>query len=254
MLKFSPANAKTSSLYQVASVAPFLKGGRKVYSLDTRCGHDCPGAKDCKSMAVQRDDNPLKFTIKDGPDCRFRCFSASQEAQYPSLRELRAHNSALLHKLRGAKSICRQILADLPANAGVIRYHVGGDFFKRSYLQGAIDAAKARPDVLFYAYTKSLPYLVGVELPPNFRVTTSRGGKHDHLIEGLNLREAVVVFSKEEAQQMGLPIDKDDSSAAGDGGSFCLLLHGTQPRNSAASVALQALKGRGSYNRKKKES
>jgi hypothetical protein len=103
---------------------------------------------------------------------------------------------------------------------------------------------------LFYAYTKSLPFLVGMTLPSNFIVTVSRGGKHDHLIEGLGIRESVVVYSEKEAEEKGLPIDHDDTHAATHGGSFALLIHGTQPAGSDAGKALSALKGKGSYNRK----
>ena len=250
MLKFSKANAKTESLYNVADVAPFLADGRKVYSCDLSSGHSCPGACDCLSKAVPRDDDPSRFTIKDGPKCRFRCFSASQEVQYPALRNLRRHNFDALRKMRGADQ-CFQLYRDsLPTDAGVVRLHVGGDFFKKSQLQGVIKLAIFRPDVLFYAYTKSLHLLDGIEFPANFRITVSRGGKYDRLIPELGIREAVVVFSEAEAESLGLEIDHDDSHAASLGGSFALLVHGTQPKGSEASEALKTLKGKGSYGRK----
>ena len=63
--------------------------------------------------------------------------------------------------------------------------------------------AKAHPDRLFYAYTKSLKYwnqfadmLTDVD---NFVLTASRGGRDDDMIDRDNLRESVVVFSEEEA-------------------------------------------------------
>ena len=250
MLKFSSANAKTASLYGVPSVAPFLGGKRKVYSLDLTAGRTCPGALDCKSMVERRKDDPSRWTIKDGPKCQFRCFSATTELISPTARRNRRHNHECLRKMRGAKQ-CYQLLADsMPKNAGVIRYHVSGDFFKRAYLQGAVMLAESRPDVLFYAYTKSLPFLEGVEFPSNFRMTVSEGGKYDSLIPSLGIRQAVVVFTEQEAESLGLPIDHDDSHAAAEGGSFALLIHGVQPKGTPASEALKALKGKGSYARK----
>ena len=68
----------------------------------------------------------------------------------------------------------------------------------------------------------------------------------------LYLREAVVVFSEEEAQELGLEIDTDDTHAASYGGDFALLIHGTQPKGTEAAQALKTLKGKGSYSRKKK--
>lgn len=263
MLKFSPANAKTESLYSVDGVRHFLREGRKVYSLDLSAGYSCPGALDCLSRAVEREDSPGRFTILDGPNCRFRCFSASQEVQYTATRKLRRHNFDCLRKARGVKA-CRNLLADsLPADIGVLRFHVSGDFFKLAYLQGALALANERPDVLFYAYTKSLRFIeryepmwnpgLGIFNPQgNFLITASRGGKYDYAIRDLGLREAVVVFSEAEAERHNLPIDHDDSHAATVGRSFALLLHGTQPKGSEAATALSQLKGKGSYARSSK--
>ena len=72
-------------------------------------------------------------------------------------------------------------------------------------------------------------------LLPNFMITASRGGKYDHLIEPLNMREAVVVNYDSEAT---MDIDHDDSHAATMGGSFNLLIHNTQPAGSIAAAAV----------------
>jgi len=257
MLKFSPHNAKTKALYDVPALAEYLQDKRKVYSLDLSAGHSCPGAKQCLSRAVPRDDDPTRFRILDGPHCDYRCFSASQEVQYPSTRAMRWHNYQCLRQMRG-KNQCYRLLADsLPDNCGVLRYHVAGDFFKLSYLHGALLLAQARPDVLFYGYTKSLRFLLnlpmynphyGIFHNPNFLLTASWGGKWDHLIGDLGIRSARVVKSVEKAGM--LPIDHDDSHAATIGGHFALLIHGTQPAGSDSAKALQALKGQGSYARK----
>lgn len=250
MLKFSPANAKTKSLSFLLK-----KPGTKIYSLDLRSGLTCPGAKDCKSWA--KEDEKGKFTIQDGPDCQFRCFSAVQENVWPSTRAVRTHNWHQLRKCKTAKRCRDLILESLPKNAGIVRYHVGGDFFSLAYLRGAVLVAESRPDVLFYGYTKSLHHLekIGCQdlskgiVRPNFLLTGSAGGKYDHLLWELGIRTAYVVFSEEEAGKKGLKIDHTDEHAATPGGSFALLLHGTQKAGTDASKALQALKGKGSYSR-----
>jgi hypothetical protein len=258
MLKFSDANAKTSNLASVEGVAKYLAGGRKVYSLDLPSGVTCPGARDCHSWA-KVDPQTGKATIKDGPFTQFRCFSASQEVQYPALRALRAHNKAEIDACgKSAAKIARLILASIPTNAGVVRLHVGGDFYSLQYMAAIVAVAAARGDVLFYFYTKSLHHLEVVvrDVPtadlargvilPNLLVTGSKGGKYDHLLEVLGLRQAVVVYSEGGV----LPIDHDDSHAATCGGDFALLIHGTQPKGSDAGKALSALRGVGSYSRK----
>lgn len=260
-LKFSPANTKTKAL-KVVFKDTYLKGKRKVYSLDLSSGVSCPGAKDCKSMAVI-DPATGRATIQDGPHCKFRCFSASQEVLFPSLRKLRAHNFAAIKKAKSVDEITSLVLNSLPSNAGVVRLHVGGDVFSYNYFRAIVRVAWLRPEVLFYLYTKSLHHLKELvkavppmdlsigEILPNLLVTASRGGRYDHLIAELNIREAIVVNSEEEAATLGLTIDHDDSHASKTGGSFALLLHGTQPKGSPSAKALSALKkkGKGSYSR-----
>jgi hypothetical protein len=47
----------------------------------------------------------------------------------------------------------------------------------------------------------------------NFKLTASEGGKHDDLIESESLKFAKVLFSIEEARELDLEIDHDDSHA-----------------------------------------
>ena len=85
-------------------------------------------------------------------------------------------------------------------------------------------------------------------------LTASRGGHHDELIDAEDLKCAEVVFSEEEAAEKELEIDHDDSHAAYGDESFALLIHGTQPKGSEASQALQKLRkaGKGGYSNKRK--
>jgi hypothetical protein len=252
MLKFSPANAKTKNLQSIPALSSYLSGKRKVYSLDLLSGWSCPGALDC--LAKVYIINGVR-SLKDGPDTLFRCFSASQEVAYPNVYNARKHNFDLIKSQRSMIGITNLILQSIPKNAGIIRYHVGGEFFKQDYLNAAVLVAETRPDVLFYAYTKSLHLLQNVDcenlrcgrIRKNFLVTGSRGGVYDDLIPKLGIRTAKVINAETEAGK--LPIDHDDSHAATAGGNFALLLHGVQPKGSVASVALQKLKGKGSYAR-----
>lgn len=252
MLKFSPANAKTRKLLEVPSLGKYLAGKRKVYSLDLLSGWSCPGAKDCLAKVHENDG---KRTLVDGPDTQFRCFSASQEALFPNVYKQRKQNFETLKQCKTAGQIRFLLERFMPPNLGILRYHVGGEFFKQVYLDAAVELAECYPNVLFYAYTKSLHFLQNVDMVnpskglirPNFLITTSRGGKYDSLIGELKVRTATVIFNESE----GSPIDHDDSHAATEGGSFYLLLHGVQPKGSKAAKALVELKGIGSYSKRK---
>ena len=254
MLKFSKANAKTQALKNDSELADYLTGNRKIYSLDLLSGWSCPHAKDCLSKAVVQDNGKRK--IKDGRHTKFRCFSASQEVQYTNVYNSRKHNFDLLRKLSCGEMV-DMINQSLPTNAGIVRIHVAGDFFSQQYMEAWYTVALLNPNILFYAYTKSLRFWLAINEFPvlhNFVLTASYGGTHDHLIDEFNLRSTKVVFSEAEAEQLGLAIDHDDSHAAKPSlrnNSFALLIHGTQPAGSEASTALKKLKGKGSYSRKK---
>lgn len=252
MLKFSQQNAKTKNLRSVPELQEYLVDKRKIYSLDLLSGWSCPGARDC--LARVHDVNG-KRTLRDGPHTQFRCFSASQEVIYPNVYNARKWNKIAIQVQKTVTQIRNLILQSLPPNLGILRYHVGGDFFKLAYFRAAVEVAERCPDRLFYAYTKSLPFLQKLDvvdlsqgfIRPNFLVTTSVGGRYDHLIPQMGVRTATVVFD----ENTDLPIDHDDSHAATSGGSFALLLHGVQPAKSKASKALVELRGKGSYGKQR---
>ena len=259
MLKFSPANVKIQALSQVSDIAPFLANKRKVYSFDLLSGFSCPHAHDCLSKAIA--DASGRRSIQDGPDTQFRCFSASQEVVYTNVYKQRKANFDTLRACKNSSEMFRMIEAALPKNAGVIRIHVAGDFFKQDYFDAWLAVALVRPDVLFYAYTKSLPYWVArqKDIPANFVLTASRGGRRDDLIEANGLRSVKVVFSETEAKAAGLEIDHTDEHAANPAtraNDFALLIHGVQPKGSTAADAIKVLKKNGvqfAYSRTKKE-
>jgi hypothetical protein len=257
MLKWSKANAKTERLNESCwDIARYLDDGRKVYSLDLLSGYSCPFAEACLSKAVVGEDGKRK--IRDGGDNEFRCFSASQEVQYTNVYNLRKHNYDTLKQNQGDWPLMYQELwKSIPKDAGIVRIHVAGDFFNENYLRAWIQLAMANSDILFYAYTKSLKYWDSLrnEIPENLVMTASYGGRDDWMIDHYDFRSAKVVFSEEQAEELDLIIDHDDSHAANPtwrDEDFALLIHGTQPKGSEAAVALRALKGKGSYSRKQK--
>lgn len=242
-LTFGRGNAKLDALEK--------KLGKRVYTFSLLSGFTCPYAKDCKSSAVMVNG---KLKIVDGPDTLFRCFSASQEALFRNVYNSRLANGAVV--ALASKSVADAALAiqeNLPKKAGIIRIHVGGDFQTKNYFQAWLMVAAANPGVLFYAYTKSLPFWVWAKdldiIPKNFVLTASYGGHRDDLIEKHNLRFAKVVYSVGEARKLKLAIDHDDSHAAKPGKSFALLIHGAQPAGSAAGKAVRKLDGKGSYGK-----
>jgi hypothetical protein len=214
-----------------------------IFTFSLPAGHACPFARDCQARADRHTGR-----VKDGPDTAFRCYAASMEARHTSVRGSRWHNFDLLRG-RPKAGMVRLILDSLSPYAGFVRVHDSGDFFSQDYFDAWAEVARRRPHTTFYAYTKSLPYWVARlgQLPPNFVLTASRGGRHDDLIERHGLRSARVVYSEAEAARLGLPIDHDDSHAMTNGGDFALLIHGTQPPGTEASKAVSALRAEGNF-------
>jgi hypothetical protein len=248
MVRFSNANVKIQALSAVDSIKPFLANKRKVYSFDLLSGHSCPFAKDCLSKVIKIDG---RSKIKDGPDTQFRCFSASQEVLFPALYNLRKANFDAL-KGQSVDYIASAIQSAMPANLGVCRLHVGGDFFSPNYFAAWLKVAIDNPSRLFYAYTKSLTYWTKnidlVNSIPNLVLSASYGGRCDVLINSFGLRSARVVFSVAQAEELGLEIDHTDEHAADPttkSKDFALLIHGQQPANSEASQAIKTLKKSG---------
>jgi hypothetical protein len=247
MVRFSKQNAKTKKLRKKRFAQKWLGTRRKIYSFDLQSGKACPFALACKSQAVMTNQG---LRIKDGPDCEFRCFSASNEVSYPPVYTLRKNNFDLIRKCKTKREMVKMILAALPKDAGIIRIHVGGDFFNAKYFAAWLEIACRRPDILFYAYTKAIPYWFKhiTSIPENLVLTASYGGKFDDLIDALGLRSCRVVLEKKNARKLGLPLDDSDEFAANPAKrdkSFSILLHGIQPKGSIGGKVVHARKNKG---------
>lgn len=225
-----------------------LQQGEFTFSLPA--GKTCPGACDCLAHAEETirivDGVPKpSMRIVDGKKQQFRCFAASMELQKPSVYRSRRNNLAKLREAGTVEGMSALLYASIPKRAHIIRVHVGGDFFIPEYFMAWMEAARRLPHIVFYAYTKSLQHWVKYQalVPGNFVLTASRGGRHDHLIDKHNLREAVVVYSRAEAKALKLKIDHDDNCARNPKlQKFALLIHGGQPAGSKAGKATAAIR------------
>jgi hypothetical protein len=205
-------------------------------------GHSCPFARECLTKSDRTTGK-----LSHGKHIRFRCFSATQENTYKNVREARWKNFDLLNKNKDIENLANLIQYSLPLNINMVRVHVSGDFYSESYFLAWVNVALNNPGIIFYGYTKAVPFIVKCKsiIPRNFRFVCSLGGTHDHLIKTNHLKSAEVVFSPEEAKTKKLELDHDDSHAINGKKSFAILIHGTQPPGTPASKAWTALRKRG---------
>ena len=227
---------------KIKELLKYSKGNAKknYYSFSLPAGLSCPSAFNCLAF-VKIVDN--KRIIKDSKFAEFRCYSASDEVRHTNVYNQRKHNFDLLRACKTEDDIYHLIDFSMRKSYDPFRIHVGGEFYNQRYFNAWLRFASDNPYRIFYAYTKSLPYWINRlgEIPSNFSLTASYGGRADNLIEKHNLKSAVIVNHPDEAERLGLEIDTDDSHAIWGTESFALLIHGTQPAGSVAGKALSRL-------------
>ncbi len=225
-----------------------------IVSFSLPAGYTCPFADTCHTL-VHRHGKRFsngRILIDKGD---IRCYASSQEATYPNVRNQRWRNFDLLKLFKNDKGdmvdLINRSIAYHEAHFGhirMLRIHESGDFFSQPYFDAWIEVARENPRILFYGYTKSLPFWSKSKgmIPRNLRLVASEGGKRDDLISKEKFRKAVIVKDKGEAIEKRLHIDLDDFLAAFGDKDFALLIHGGQKAGSEAGKAVMA-------NRKIKE-
>ena len=76
-----------------------------------------------------------------------------------------------------------------------VRIHDSGDFYSIKYLNKWLQIAKDNKNIIFYAYTKSIQFFKGLQLPKNLKIIFSEGSKKDDLINTLKDRHARIFKS-----------------------------------------------------------
>lgn len=242
LLKFSSGNGKLRN--------------RLIFNLPA--GYACPNAGVCRTFADRKTGSIIDNPSFNGTTAsEFRCFAAMAEVR-PNVRDARWHNMDLIRQATVANGNQALNIRDLielslacqkPKN--LIRIHESGDFWHENYLKAWAMVASSRPKQKFYAYTKSLNMWLNLkdQLPSNLYLTASYGGVLDDMITkfpDVFVRSSRVVYSEQEAEQLGLEIDHSDDLCFGDK-PFALLVHGSQRAGSDAGKAISQRKKEGGF-------
>ena len=231
-------------------------------------GYTCPFATVCKNFPAKW-EGPIKGgkfkkpsswdkNVKSGSKAEFMCYAARAQGQYPGANVQAFKNLDLLKKMKTKDKMADLIVKSINyhglSNTDILRIHEAGDFFSQEYFDAWVEVAKRMPKTLFYAYTVSLPFWMSRKnnLPKNLKIIASMDKNNKEEILSNNLRYSTVVNSAEEAKEMGLPIDVDDSLAWGSDDNFALIIHGSQPKGSEAAEALKQNRKSGLYDKIKK--
>ena len=231
LLKVSPPNTKLKQL--------IYSHNYYVESVSLLSGHACPYALKCLAKV-----HKVTRKLIDGKHAEHRCFSASNEASFPTVFNARKYNTDLLQSCKTEYEIYQVLDFSIRKSFDPFRIHIGGEFYNQLYFDAWVKFASDNPYRVFYAYTKSLPYWINRlgDIPDNLSLTASYGGRADWMIEEYNLKTAYVIDHPSDADRLQLEIDHDDSHAiANDGKSFALLLHGTQKANTKSADAIKRM-------------
>lgn len=157
----------------------------------------CPGAGKCAKYCYADTGSFLRFYKTTMPP-RVQNWLASQGDDFSdrAIQYLDEWKKTGKHPDSGKK---------FPLKA--IRIHDSGDFYSPKYIDHWIKIAKAHPDVMLYAYTKSHHPVLKQKLKelqqlPNVNIVQSLGSKYDHLVNP-DEPHAVVFESEDQMKQAG---------------------------------------------------
>ena len=163
------------------------------------------------SLKTYNFDLPAIKTCPFADKCKVYCYATKGFYQMPSVKAKFERNLEASKLDNFVSEIQKDI--DLLKEKGkidAIRIHSSGDFYNEDYLNKWIEIIANNQDIVFYAYTKSIPYFNNPELKytDNFKVIFSEGGKYDHLIEKWDLRKVKLV---DQYSSNAMTSDSDDS-------------------------------------------
>lgn len=138
----------------------------------------CPGAKACRAV----------------------CYAKQGFYIMPNVAKAKSDN---LNASR-QESFVPNMIAEIKRRRtfNTIRIHDAGDFYSQEYYNKWCDIARALPNHIFYAYTKSLHLDLYTGKPENLRIIQSLGGRYDSRVD-LSRSHSRIFSSHEAANNAG---------------------------------------------------
>lgn len=202
-LKFAVRNSKLNKLAKYLGLHY-----NQVVSFDLPAGWSCPKANICKTFSDRERGN----LTKKG---RVTCYAAKGEAFAPSVRRLRWSNFDLIKSNgRDVSKIAEMILTDLPNKVKIVRIHSSGDLFWREYFEAWCKVAAARPEIIFFGYTKHLDYSLSDLIPQNMFLQYSYGSKDDSRYDVLEVKPPTCFIGENDGDYPNIRVvcGSDDTS------------------------------------------
>lgn len=135
------------------------------------------------ALATRLSDGRTQVTCPSAGVCAQVCYARAGSYTWPVVRA--KHQANLAFVLDDPDGWQQAMLTELALprfTGGWVRIHDSGDFFSDDYTRRWLAIMRARPETMFYAYTKEIlrfRRLVEPEPPANFLWVYSYGGAHD---------------------------------------------------------------------------
>ena len=140
-----------------------------------------------------------KIVCPFADDCVEYCYADKGTYLYPNVQNKYNNNYEITKQDNFIELIQNEINKKNPSH---IRLHSSGDFYNIDYLLKWLVIADNNPDVIFYCYTKSIPFFKNRNIRSilsnlnNFIYTFSTGSKKDNLIN-INFDRHAKIFNNE---------------------------------------------------------
>jgi hypothetical protein len=163
-------------------------------------------------------------------DCVKYCYAQKGNYRFPSVKKGLNKRYELSKKNEFITIMNANILLERPTH---VRIHDSGDFYSIDYLNKWVQIANDNKDVIFYAYTKSIPFFkpskksdTSFLLPKNLKIIFSEGSKKDNLINTSKDRHSRIFKDINSLLSAGyINASDNDLNAITDNKKVGLLLH-----------------------------
>ena len=163
-------------------------------------------------------------------DCVKYCYAQKGNYRFPSVKKGLNNRYELSKKEEFVTIMNANILLERPTH---VRIHDSGDFYSVDYLNKWIQIANDNKEVIFYAYTKSIPFFKRTKeennnwlLPKNLIIIFSEGSKKDNLINTTKDRHSRIFKDINSLLSAGyINASDNDLNAITDNKKVGLLLH-----------------------------
>lgn len=161
------------------------------------------------------------ITCPNAKTCIANCYARQGTYLFSNVK--RKHEANLAATLQD-DFVDRMIAEIIKRKAKIVRPHSAGDFYSQEYANKWLSIIKALPNVEFYAYTKSWNLFDLDNLPSNFKLIQSEGGK----LPIDKTRPHAIVYASDELIDDDYFDASDSDLVAVENDKIALTYHGTK--------------------------